>query len=168
MSDERPRRSWREIDQMRDRSAHRQEPRPEGPGGPRRERSQKSYRAALDRAFEGRALGRLLSPPQGGESRLGQLAAIRDAVTPEELSAAVDHALAAGPLPDDVEIWARVVEHRDPDRVREGLLRLRALLDTQPLKRARALRARLRYLEEVAQDDEVRRLAAALRARLPT
>jgi hypothetical protein len=172
MSDDREKKSWRDIDRGRDRSAHRKDPRPEpGAGGARRERSQKSYRAALDRAFEIGALGKLLGsteprPPEG-ESRLRLLAAIRDANTSDEVSAAVDRALAAGPLPDEAEVWARVVEHNDLDRVREALRKLPALLKAQPLKRARTLKARLRYLEEVAGDEELRREAAALRARLP-
>ena len=169
MSDERPKRSWRDIDRGRDKSAHRQDPRPESPAGPRRERTQKTYRAALDRAFASGAIGKLLgeAPRAEGDGRQVQLAAIRNATTPEDASAAVDRALAQGPLPDDVEIWARVIEHRDMDRVREALLRLAALIDAQPLKRTRALRARLRYLEEISEDDEIRRLAAALRPRLP-
>ena len=169
MSDERPKRSWRDIDRGRDKSAHRVDPRPEGPAGPRRERSQKSYRAALDRAFDSGAIGKLLGsePRTEGESRAKQLAAIRDAGTPDDLCGAVDRALADGPLPDDAEIWARVAEHRDMDRVREALSHLAALLDAQPLKRSRALKARLRYLEEIAEDEGIRKEAAALRARLP-
>ena len=169
--DERPKRSWSEIDKLRDKSTHRRDPRPEpGMSGARRERSQKSYRAALDRAFSSGAIGKLLDEPgaQGeGDGRARELAAIRNADTPEDVSAAVDRALAAGPLPDDIEIWARVVEHRDMLRVREALLRVAALLDEHPLKRARALRSRLRYLEEIAEDEEIRVLATKLRSRLP-
>jgi len=170
MSEDRPKRSWRDIDRGRDKSAHRQDPRPDGPTGPRRERSQKSYRAALDRAFEIGAIGKLLGsePRTEGQSRAKQLADIRDAATPQDLTGAVDRALVEGPLPDEVEIWARVVDHRDMNRVREALSRLAALLDAQPLKRTRALKARLRYLEEIAEDDDIRREAAALRSRLPT
>lgn len=169
MSEDRPKRSWRDIDRGRDKSAHRVDPRPDGPAGPKRERSQKSYRAALDRAFDSGAIGKLLgaAPQSEGQSRAKQLGDIRDAATPDDLCGAVDRALLAGPLPDDAEIWARVVEHRDIDRVREALSRLAALLDDQPLKRTRALKARLRHLEEIAEDEEIRGQAAALRARLP-
>jgi len=164
-SDERPKRSWREIDSARDRSAHRRDQRPDA-SGPRHERTTKRYRSALSQAFDSGALGKLVGEAEG-QGNPGLIAAIREAHTPEELSDAVDRALAAGPLPDDAEVWARVVEHRDEDRVREALLRLEVLLGEQTLRRSRALRARLRYLEEISDDEEIRRLSAELRNRLP-
>lgn len=166
--DDRPKRSWRDIDSSRDRSAHRRDPRPDPAlPGSRRDQSTKRYRAALDRAFDSGALGKLMSDSAEGGGRVALIGAIRDAATPDELSDAVDRALAAGPLPDDIEVWARVVEHRDDHRVREALLRIESLLPEQTLKRTRALRARLRYLEEISDDDEIRRRAADLRSRLP-
>ena len=78
---ERPRKSWREIDAQRDRSSQTtprgREDKPR-PG----QRSQKSYRAALDRLFESGGVGKLLegaaakpAPPDEATETRAKLAA---------------------------------------------------------------------------------------------
>jgi hypothetical protein len=57
---ERPKRSWREIDQMRDRSSPRS-PAGDKSGGLPKQVSQKSYRAALDRLFETGGIAKLVA-----------------------------------------------------------------------------------------------------------
>lgn len=59
-NEERPKRSWREIDKARDGSSGSNSGRPASErGGPHEERSQKQYRAALEALFERGEIGKL-------------------------------------------------------------------------------------------------------------
>lgn len=163
------RKSWRDIDRGRDRSAHRASETSGLGGSIRRERSTRTYRAALDRAFDRGGLGKALgeSVGEGAESRIRMLATIREASDPEAISRAVDAFVARfGALPDDIEIWAQAVWHENVERVEAALLKLEGLLESQMPKRTRALIGRLRYLEELAEEPEMRARAASLRKRL--
>jgi hypothetical protein len=173
--DERPRKSWKEIDRQRDRSAHRKEERREGERtgkGPRRE---KSYRAALDRLFETGKIAELVeqkAPGSGeskehGESRIRMLAQIRNAPDPESLTRAVDAFLAQfDALPDDLELLGRVLEHRSIDRKIEAMERIDKLLDRERPKRTRAMLGLLKMIRDVGDDPEAVDLATRLIERL--
>lgn len=177
MSDERPRKSWREIDRGRDRSKHRQEDRSRGEGPRRGPRSEKSYRAALDRLFDSGKIADIVDPKTGGrsgedgeqgESRIKLQARIRAAGDRDELTAAVDAYLAhSDALPDDLELLGRVLEHRDPARQLDAMERISDLLDTgaRP-KRTRAMVGQLKMLRDVGDDPEIVAAARALIERL--
>lgn len=170
MSDEgRRRKSWREIDQQRDHSAQRREERPAG-GAARGARSQQSYRAALDRLFDSGRIGKLVeaqgvaaAPPDADglerQAALRQLVAAegRDAVT-----VATDAYLVHWGWPDDVELLARVIEHRDPARQIEAIERLLTQIDQQRPRRARAVVGQLRLIRDTAEDERLVALAQQL------
>src|SRR5262245_41000815 len=63
--DDRPKKSWREIDAKRDRSQQRgpSEKRSDSPfgGGKKGEQRQKTYRSQLDRLFESGGIGKLVA-----------------------------------------------------------------------------------------------------------
>lgn len=171
MSEDRPKKSWRDVDRSKDRSAHRREERPAG-SPQKRERTQKTYRAALDRLFTQGGLGKILptdgeGTPESGPNRIRLLVDIRGAAEPDEITRAIDAFVRAfGDLPDEVDLWAQAAWHDDIEIVRTALSKLPALLASQPLKRTRALVGRLRYLEDLAEDPEMRRQAAELRRRI--
>jgi hypothetical protein len=229
--DDRPKRSWRELDQLRDKPRSRDRDRDRGGGGGGAGRSaasaaQKSYRAALERAFENGTLAELArtlsrtsedprppalpptapppappapaaapgtppadtttpagaapaptpapaapapEPPRDPEreNRMKLLQRIREAEGKEPISRAVDAFLARYPkLPDDFEVLGKALAHRDDDRIVDALERLEQLVQREKPRRGRTLIAQLRMLEDTHGDPDVRRRAAAVRAKL--
>jgi hypothetical protein len=168
MSDDRdrPKRSWKEIDQMRD-GSRRRDDRPQGPKrGPR---SQKSYRAALDRAFSSGAVGQLVkdkdieSGEELDEAKAKLLRAILDAEDRPTITKAVDAYLAAyESFPADPDVLAKVVQHKNPTRQLEAMEQLEPLLDERAPKRVRALIGHLKLIRDTADDPELETIAKRL------
>lgn len=172
--DDRPRRSWREIDRNKDRSAHRQEERPE-PGQRRGgARQKRSYRAALDRLFETGKIADLVEQKTGekgkgddSDNRIKALAKIRDAGDRDEVTRLVDAYLQKfDELPDDLELLGRVLEHRNPTWQLEAMERIDRLLETEQPKRTRAMLGQLKMIRDIGDDPELVQLAKKLIARL--
>lgn len=172
--DDRPRKSWREIDAAKDRSAHRKEDRPRAGGARAQQRSsaaQKQYRAALDKLFDQGAttegwkkvLPEMPSDPAtAGRQEL--LRAIRAAPDRATVEAAVGKLLESSSLPDDPDVLVQVLSCSGDAVVQDALERLDALLPLQAPGARQVLVTRLRRLE----DDEdrpadVRALAAKVR-----
>lgn len=176
MSDEKPRRSWRDLDRQRDKSAHRRNE-PGGLGAARQQRSQKSYRASLDRLFDSGKLGQLLNkasstsdeqPDTSGEQpgRLKLLKAIKNAEGREAVTKALDAYLADHELPEDVDVLAKAIEHRAAAVQITAMQRLLAALDQTMPRRTRGLIGQLKLLRETTDDDQVGPLATQLIDRL--
>jgi len=177
MSDEdRPRKSWREIDKARDGSSHRKE-RPDASMLTRRSsgRSQKSYRAALDRLFDSGKIADLVEkkdPTEGkhtdteGESRLKMLKKIRDATDRDDVTRTTDAYLKQYGLPEDMEVLPRLLEHRDPEIQLQAMTRIDELLETQRPKRTRAMVGQLKMIRDFADEQEMMELADKLIDRL--
>jgi hypothetical protein len=174
--DDRPRRSWREIDRAKDKSAHRKEERPD-PGFGRRQgkRREKSYRAALDRLFDSGKIADLVEKQTGekssdqsqGDSRIKMHASITDATDRDALTRAVDSYLQKfGELPEDLAVLGRVLEHRDPTLQLEAMQRIDALLDREQPKRTRAMVGQLKMIRDIGDDPELTDLAKRLIERL--
>lgn len=174
---ERPRKSWREIDAQRDRSAHTtRAERDRERAGKRGKPSTKSYKAALDKLFESGGIAKLLEENAARESeKVGEVgtlvdtrarlaARVRDALGPDEVTKAVDAYLAKyGRPPEEFEFLGPMLQHRDADRVSEAMVAISALLDTglRP-RRPRAIAALLRTIEEVGDDAALRQQAHEL------
>jgi hypothetical protein len=69
-------------------------------------------------------------------------------------------------LPQTQDVQLQLLEHSDESCVRDALARLGALLDGESAKRTTVLDARLRRLEDCAEENETRELATALRKKL--
>jgi hypothetical protein len=201
--DDKPRKSWREIDAQRDRARDRgSERKPDGPfgGGAKGEQRQQSYRAQLDRLFESGGIGKLVAeaekqkaqaeappaptgtppaspsssaqPPAApatppvDDSRQKKLAAVREAIGPDQITRAINAYLKAHAWPQELDFLSAALEHRDEDVVRESLARLVPALAGGKPRRAGMLAGRLRTLEELGSDPEIRAQAAALRRKL--
>lgn len=166
MSDDRPKKSWREIDKGRDKSTHRREEK-SSPARPTGGRTQKSYRAALDRLFDSGKIGELVeqvAPTAGSidatEERRVRLE--RQLVTAEgrdAITKAADAYLAEFALPEDAEALAKILEHPDADRQRQALEKLLPVVQAAKPKRARALLGRLKLIRETSDDREEQELA---------
>lgn len=176
MSDEeRERKSWREIDKQRDRSAHRRdEPRPSEGRSRRGQRSQKSYRTALDQLFSTGKIAEVVQQKTGetavprtddGDNRIRLLMRIRDAGDRDELVKSVDALLRHYDLPDEADVLMRVLEHPSQDLQLRAMQRLEALPSGQSPRRSRALTGQLRMIRDLSDDPELSELAIRLLAR---
>lgn len=177
MSDrDRPRKSWREIDKARDGSSHRED-RPDASMLSRKGsgRSQKSYRAALDRLFDSGKIADLVDQKEPeeakpkdtqGESRIKLLRTIRDAGDRDEVTRAADAYLEQFDLPEDIDVLPRLLEHRDPEIQRQTMERMDTLLDEAQPKRTRAIVGQLKMIRDFADDQEMMELANKLIDRL--
>lgn len=184
MSDDKPKKSWREIDAQRDRNQRGGPPREGGAGGGKRaDRASKQYRAALDALFDkgnkegfqrvAEALGKAEPAAKGGaapeaddEGRRALHQKVVAAIGKSEVTRALDRYLAKYPLPDDWELLEQALDHEDPARVEEALARAEALIAREKPRRARTLIGKLRFLEEAGDSPELGARAAALRSKL--
>ena len=91
---------------------------------------------------------------------------IRDAAGRDDVTAAVDTLLKDDELPEDMEILARVLEHRDPGMQLDAMERIDKLLDTTKPKRARAMIGQLKMIRDLGDDPEMAELASKLLDRL--
>ncbi len=178
MSDDRKRkRSWRDIDRNKDKSAHRSESgagRPRGPKG--QAAASRSHRSALDRLFNSGKVGELVkkrdeemgvaaSDPDG-PSRRSLTEKIEQATDKDAKIAAVDKYLEQFSLPPDFDFLAHVLDHPDPDIVGDALDRIEGLLETDKPRRARTLVAQLKTLQDLSEWGKLRRRAGALLEKL--
>jgi hypothetical protein len=101
------------------------------------------------------------------EQKQKLLARIREAEGREAVTRAIDGFLGRYPrLPDDFEILCQCLVHRSDERIREALAQLTVLVERDKPRRARALVASLRFLEETHGDPDIRACAGRVRARL--
>ena len=164
MSDdrERPRRSWREIDRMRDGATH---PREGGRKGPSEERLRRSgayrrYKSQLDKLFDGggvpEALRSKLEEAGVGESakrRKRAAQAIVDAR--EDWRTALDAYRSAFGFPAEEEALARLLDTDDEQVVLEAIAQLERLHESGGLRRARSLKARVQTAMMTLDDPDV-------------
>ena len=170
MDDDRPRqkKSWREIDKMRDRSG----------GSSRRDQRDRDsferstgytkYKTNLERLFSGGAplpdhlKGKLDGDEQRDEERK-KLFAIEDS---KAFYAAASEYLKKNAVPDDPRLLDRLLGHPDEAIVEQSLARLEELHKAGTLKAPPALRDRLASVEIETGDPQVRKRAAELRKAL--
>lgn len=173
MSEDRSKKSWREIDQQRDKSSHRRDE----PGGPRgfssAPRRQRNYRAKLDHLFDSGKIGKVLEKQQPGETappsdenRLKLFRKVIDETGRDGITRAIDAYLAKYELSDDFDFLAKMLEHRQPSRQLEAMVRLDQLLDAQQPKRKAALTEQLQMIRDVSDETELVALARKLIDRL--
>lgn len=172
-NDERPRRSWREIDQMRDSKRSGGGGRSRGGGlsrsGELRGQAAERYKGQLDRIFSGGGLPDEIIRNAPGLSELSKsesgerLDVLRAATTSKEIEKAVDDILQHDSLPRDADLLAKVLGH---PRAKGAVPALELLLDIvqndgQP-ENARLLKSKLQTLKLTADDDDVAELVDQL------
>ena len=167
--DDRPRRSWKEIDSQRDGSGSRRTE------GGRRDDERKGpgyskYKSDLDRLFNlgmakghvehimSKAQGPTGAPGEDGEvsPRAAATRKCRLAESAPELFAAVDELLLLGGLPDDIRLLLRVCDHPREEVAAEALERIERLTMRNPLQTKAAFLQRLYTLEQTATTAELR------------
>jgi len=169
--DDRPRqkKSWREIDKMRDHS---------GGSSRRDQRDRESferstgytkYKTNLERLFSGGAplpdhlKGKIEGADEARDEERKKLFAIEE---PRAFYAAATDYLKSNPLPDDPRLLDRLLGHPDEEIVDKALGRLEELHKAGTLKAPPALRDRLASVEIETGDPKLRKRAAELRKAL--
>jgi hypothetical protein len=164
---ERPKKSWREIDQMRDHSTHRKEPRPgEGPAR-RGEHSQayRAYKSQLTKLFDGGgalpdALQKQLEEKGVAEdaSRKKTMTdAIIQATTPVSVVAALAAYKAEYGFPEHEEALSKLLDLTDEAILLDTIRTVSTLKVAGRLRRSNALKARLKTVQMTVDAPEVQR-----------
>jgi hypothetical protein len=175
--DDKPKRSWREIDAMRDKSGHRKEGGGGSGGGSRQklERSQayRSYKTQLNKLFDGGGLpdalkAKLEDKGIGTDAkRRRELAqAVVAASGPTAIRAALAEYRAAFGAPDEEDVLARLLELEDDAVVLETLATIDRLHGEGTLKRGSSLKARVKTVQMTLDSPRVVDAARALLAKL--
>ena len=168
--DDRPRqkKSWREIDKMRDHSG----------GSTRRDSREREsferstgytkYKTNLERLFSGGAplpehLRGKLEGDDARDDERKKLFAIEDS---KAFHAAASEYLKKNEVPDDPRLLDRLLGHPDEEVVEKSLGRLEAMHQAGTLKAPPALRDRLASVEIETGDPKLRKRAAELRKAL--
>ena len=173
-NDDRPKKSWREIDQSREKGSARRES--GGGSNPRLERSQayRSYKTQLNKLFDGGGImPEALGDKLGGsgvatdaKARKEAAAAIAAATSPKVMRAALQAFVAVHGFPEDEEVLAKVLDMGEESAILKAIETLAALQADGRLKRAASLKARLKTAQMTQDDPDIRSAAAALLGKL--
>ena len=171
-NDDRPKKSWREIDKARDTSQHRKDDRGRDGGfrktGPR---SQKSYRAALDRLFDSGKIGDLVEDKTGekrstkdDDNRFRALRKLKEAVGRDAISKAADTYIKKFGMPDrDIEALGQLLEHRDESVQLDAMEALETRLDAgDKPRRSRGMVGQLKMIRDLCGDPAMEEMARRL------
>ncbi len=172
---DKPKKSWREVDRSKDSSRHRQEDRPRT--APRQkaraESASKAYKSKLDAFFDGEGaapahikdkLSALDSVPGGeGKERLEAQKAIKEAGTSSAADKATKHYLARWELPQDFEILAQVLTCSDESYVERAMDMISKMFKSRRVpKRTAVLEQRLRRVKTLAEEPKLQNRADEL------
>ncbi|MCP4605016.1 MAG: hypothetical protein GY847_31590 [Proteobacteria bacterium] len=172
--DDRPKRSWREIDRKKDSSKHRKEDRQSiAPHAKVRAASaSKVYKSKLDAFFDGEGkapahvkekLAALDSTSQEGKERASALKTIKDAGTSSAADKAVTTYLKKWELPPDFDILAQVLTCSDEDYVKTALEMLEEMFAEKRVPRSpKIVEQRLRRVKNLSDDPDLAEKAGEL------
>ena len=166
-NDDKPKRSWREVDRNKDRSKHRQ-PGDKPMSKHKQDRSKSAsmvYKSKLDAFFDGEGKApehvkdkiENISPSSNeGKARAKALTAIKNAGTSSAADKAVSAFLKKWELPPDFDILAKVLTCSDEDMLSKAMEILDNLLaDKRVPRRAKTLEQRLRRVVTLADDPDL-------------
>jgi hypothetical protein len=174
--DERPKKSWREIDAARDRSMQRREK--GGGGAPKKSKrsdyESKRYKADLDKIFDGGGLPehlaeKLVKPEAAASVKARQelIRKVREAEDNESCFAAIAQLYdVEKTLPEVEDVLVPAVEHPHATIAVIAIDLLTVMHAGGLLKRKPVLRLKLAGLADLSEEEEVRAKAKALLAKL--
>ncbi len=173
--DDRPKKSWKEIDQMRDGSSRRRRDKPDV-GTSRRQQSNeyRSYKSQLNKMFDGGGLPDALKDQlDDGDAFVEEAKArkaARDAILAARTAVDVLAALAAHReahgFPEDEEVLAKLLDLEDEETVMEAIQTIERLAGEGQLARASSLKARLKTVQMMIDEPEIQDAARALLRKL--
>ena len=172
--DDKPKRSWREIDKKKDSSKHRT-----SDGKPLSRQKQaraasasKVYKSKLDAFFEGEGkapahvkdkIDTMKPTSKEGKARAGALKAIKEANTSSAADKAVAAYLKKWELPPDYEVLSQVLTCSDEDYVMDAMGCMEKLIaENRAPRRVQLLEQRLRTVKTLADDPDLQDKAGEL------
>lgn len=167
--DDRPKRSWSEIDKMRDGK------RSGGSSSGSREKLEKSaqysrFKSAADQFFSGNllpdALAEKVDPTGEGRARKDALKKLKDTEDFRAFATAAKEYVEKYGIPDDPYLLDRLVGHPNEGMVTKALERIGQLLDEKAFKVPKSLPERLKSIEVGSDSPELQDAAKALAKRL--
>ncbi|MEO1483025.1 MAG: hypothetical protein AAFU77_13045 [Myxococcota bacterium] len=173
--DERPKKSWRDLDRKRDHSSHRKEERGGGSPSDMRENSReyRAYKSQLDKMFDGGGLPEALREKLGdtatgakAKQRKELLKNLTDAIKSRDVIKALRAYRADFGFPEDEAALAKLVDLDDDEIVLETLQTFERLLDEGMIKRATSFKVRLKTVKMTVDDPQVLTLADRLLKKL--
>lgn len=162
--EDRPKKSWREIDQKRDGSSHRREP---GQSPARQDRLERSaayrdYKTQLNRVFDGGPLPEALKEKLqeagvGAQAKERKAAAqtIVEAARPADVLKALQAYREKYGFPEDEPALSRLLDLDDPAVALETVRCIEKLVVEGQLKRTSSLKARIRTAMMTLDDPEL-------------
>ena len=166
--DDRPRKSWRDLDRQRDRSTHRREERPAGAGGKPLDRSQayRAYKSQLDKLFDGGALpdalrDKLAEAGVGADAKRKK-EALERLLSAADLKAELETYAAAFGFPEDEAALARLLDLGDERIALDALRTIARLRDEGRVKRGASFKARIRTAQMTIDSPALHALAREL------
>ncbi len=173
--DEKPKRSWRDVDRNKDRSKHRQEDRPPIRDARRQARADsasKVYRSKLDAFFDGdgkapaQVKGKLAALDETsaeGRERQAALDEIKAAGTSMATAKAARRYLERWKLPPDHDVLVQVVGSAEEEHQQLALEQIAELLARGRVPRRTAvLEQRLRRIIDLGEEPDITALAEAV------
>ncbi len=172
--DDKPQRSWRDIDKNKDRSQHRKEDR--APMNPfkqaRADSASKVYKSKLDSFFDGdgkapdhvrEKLAGITETSEEGKARAKALKNIKDAATSSALDKAFGAYLKKWEMPPDYDILSQALNCGDEEYVGAALDMLEEMFQEKRVPRhVQLLEQRLRKVKTLAEDPDLQDKAATL------
>ena len=173
--DDRPKKSWREIDQAKDTSKHHQSDRVSNFRDDRQGRSgaYRQYKSQLEKVFSGEGLPEALKEKLG-ETEVGKrsakkkegLKSILDAKTPRSIKTALKSFKEEHGFPEDEDVLAKLLDLSNERIVQEALDTLLHLHAEGALKKARSLKGRLNTVKITMDDPAIIKRVDELMAKL--
>ena len=172
--DDKPQKSWREIDRAKDGSAHRK---PTGASmnpfkQARADSASKVYKSELDAFFDGdgnapahikKKLEKIQDTSETGKARAKAIKMIKDAKTSSALDKAFAAFLKKWEMPPDYDILSQALNCGNETYIEQSLDLLETLFDDSRVpKHIQLLEQRLRKVKTLADDPDLQDKAAAL------
>lgn len=174
-NDDKPKKSWREIDQGKDQSSHRKTGKSR-PSSRRSENSQayRSYKTQLNKLFDGggavpdalkEKLGELETPAGVKAEKAGRQA-ILDSMTPRKITKAYRAYREANDFPRDKDVIEKLLDLDDEDIILECFAVLSDMHAEGEIKRSSSLKMRIQTAQMTVDSPEVKSTGDKLLERL--
>ncbi len=143
--------SWRDIDRVRDKSSHvSDDPDAQRPQSPKKEWAQKMYLKEIENLFRGK---------KATPEHAAALNEIHKRAGTKKFNTAVRKYVKEYGLPDDWSTLFLLLDYKDVKIVRQAAEKLVSIIDDEPLNKKEGLKSKLSIMAMTADDDEVREIA---------
>lgn len=147
--DDRPKRSWKEIDQAKTLGKKPQQDSGDGGGGPAQNRyAYNKYKSQLNRLFDQGGIGALMQQGAPSPTQTVHKAerTLLEQTTPKAFAKALEAHMQQHGMPKDVEVLMACFDLADEKVLLQALEAVQQSLDAGSVKRLQALRSRLNTL----------------------